>query len=74
MIKASNITISLKKERKVVENLNFILNDNDKLAIIDEEIYNEFFLIFYNGEWLCEKIVLIYHIVYLLYLKYLSYL
>ena len=50
MIKASNITISLKKERKVVENLNFILNDNDKLAIIDEEIYNEFFLIFYNGE------------------------
>ena len=34
MIKASNITISLKKERKVVENLNFILNDNDKLAII----------------------------------------
>ena len=37
MIKASNITISLKKERKVVENLNFILNDNDKLAIIGEE-------------------------------------
>lgn len=37
MIKASNITISLKKERKVVENLNFILKDNDKLAIIGEE-------------------------------------
>lgn len=37
MFKANNITISLKKERKIVENLNFILNDSDKLAIIGEE-------------------------------------
>ena len=38
MIKASNITISLKKERKVVENLNFILNDNGKLAITQYKV------------------------------------
>ena len=37
MIKVNNVTLSLKKGKKIVENLNFILNENDKLAIIGEE-------------------------------------
>ena len=33
----NNITISLKDGKDIVKDFNFILNDNDKLALIGEE-------------------------------------
>lgn len=36
-MKLNNITLELKSGRKIVKNLTFTLNDNDKLAIIGEE-------------------------------------
>ena len=37
MMQLNNCTISTKDGKKIVQNLSFILNENDKLAIIGEE-------------------------------------